>query len=150
MKKISLLICCAIIALSLSACGSNAQSPQNTDGAVVTSEPEMGVDLTGEWEEIDGSEDTVHIATITNDTIEVYWFNKNDETKSLYWAGSFTPPTDNSKKYEWESINDKEKTDTAILASTSETKKFTYKDGQITYEASALGNTKTVKLEKLK
>ena len=29
-----------------------------------------------------------------------------------------------------------------------ETKEFTYKDGVISYEASAMGSTKTVKLEK--
>ena len=35
-----------------------------------------------------------------------------------------------------------------MLASSDDTKEFTYKDGVISYEASAMGSTKTVKLEK--
>ena len=36
----------------------------------------------------------------------------------------------------------------AIMDFSNETKEFTYKDGVISYEASAMGTTKTVKLEK--
>ena len=35
-----------------------------------------------------------------------------------------------------------------MLASSDDTKEFTYKDGQLTYEASALGTTMTMRLEK--
>ena len=50
--------------------------------------------------------------------------------------------------YTWDSVNDKEKTDSAILASGDDTKTFTYKDGQLSYSVSAMGNTQTVRLEK--
>lgn len=36
----------------------------------------------------------------------------------------------------------------ALLASGDDTKDFTFKDGVISYEASAMGTTTTVKLEK--
>ena len=45
-------------------------------------------------------------------------------------------------------VNDTEKTDSALLASGDETKTFTYSDGQITYDVTAMGITETVKLEK--
>ena len=40
----------------------------------------------------------------------------------------------------------KEKTGMALLASSDDTKEFTYKDGVISYEASAMGTTKKVEL----
>jgi len=36
----------------------------------------------------------------------------------------------------------------ALLASSDDTKEFTYKDGVISYEASAMGTTKKVELTK--
>lgn len=67
---------------------------------------------------------------------------------SQYWAGSFDAPTTADEPYTWESENDKDQTDMAILASGDDTKTFTYQDGVISYEVSAMGVTQTVKLEK--
>lgn len=76
--------------------------------------------------------------------------NTDSESKSLYWAGTFVAPETPDEPYTWESVNDKEKTDSALLASGDDTKTFTYEKGEISYEASALGTTKTVRLEKAK
>ena len=105
--------------------------------------------LVGEWKESETEPgDMYHIATITESTIEIYWYTEEDSTKALYWAGTFEPPT-TSGPYSWVSNNDVNQTESAILASSSPTKEFTFKDGIISYEASALGITTTIKLEKL-
>ena len=106
-------------------------------------------DLTGEWKQVDGnSEDTYQTATIKDGVIEVYWINETENSKALYWAGTYIAPTTADEPFSWDSANDTEKTSTAILASGDDTKTFTYQNGQISYEVSALGVTQTVKLEK--
>ena len=105
--------------------------------------------MTGEWKQINSnSEDSWQSATIDEDTITVYWVSNNGDTKSLYWAGTYVAPETSDEPYLWDSENDTEQTSTALLASGAETKTFTYENGQISYEASALGTTMTVRLEK--
>lgn len=101
-------------------------------------------DLTGEWTESDPAEQ-YQSATITGDTIEVYWVSDGGDTKSLYWAGTFVPPTE-AGDYKWTSQNDTSKTANAMLASSAETKEFTFAGDEISYEVTALGTTKTVRL----
>jgi len=107
--------------------------------------------LTGEWKQSNSkSEETFHAATISGDTIEIYWVSDNGDTKSLYWAGSFIAPTTADETYTWDSKNDHSKTDSAMLASSDDTKTMTYQNGVLSYEASAMGTTTKVKLEKQK
>lgn len=87
-------------------------------------------------------------ATIYGDTISIDWVSDNGDTRAIYWIGTYVPPTVNEKKYQWVSERDKEKTDMAIMASTDDTKEFTYSNGQISYEASMLGTTRVMQLEK--
>lgn len=103
--------------------------------------------LTGEWEQSnqeDGPGST-HVATIVGETISIYWVSE-DNSKSLYWAGTVHVPDSAEGVFTWESVNDKSKTDSALLASPADTKVFTYSDGVISYEASALNETWTVQL----
>ena len=58
----------------------------------------------------------------------------------LYWAGSYIAPTDSKTPYTWDSVNDTEKTGSAILASSDETKTFTYSDDTISYSVTAAGS----------
>lgn len=78
--------------------------------------------------------------------IEINWMSK--DSKSLYWAGTYIAPESAVTEYSWTSENDKDKTSSALLASGDDTKDFTYKDGVISYEVSAMGTTKTMKLTK--
>jgi hypothetical protein len=80
----------------------------------------------------------------------IYWVSDNGDTKLLYWAGSFVAPTTVDEPYVWTSENDHNKTDNAMLASSDDTKTMTYQSGVLNYEASALGTTTTIKLEKQK
>lgn len=108
------------------------------------------LDLTGEWKQVNSNSDTAwHRAIINGNTIEIYWIGDGGETSALYWAGTYVPPQSNNEPYSWESKNDHEKTDFAMLASGDDTKTFTYENGQLSYSASALGVTMTVKLEKV-
>jgi len=67
----------------------------------------------------------------------------------LYWAGSFVPPNAPGDSYSWDSQNDHSKTDNALLASTDDTKTFTYSAGVLSWQASALGTTMTIKAQRV-
>lgn len=145
-KKTLALIFAAFMALSVTACGNNTDTQGSTGGDTAETQ-QTPPDLVGEWEQVNkNSEDSYQTATITADTITVNWVTP--DSKALYWAGSYDAPTTADEPYTWESVNDTEQTETAILASGDDTKKFTYQDGQISYDVTAMGVTTTVKLEK--
>lgn len=152
-KRILAILLAGMMAISATACGGSNDSSIDPDSASNSSEqleePEEPTDLTGTWksEENDGS---YQEAVITTDRIEINWVSDGGDTKSIYWIGTYEAPTEAVDEYSWTSERNKEETDTALLASTDDTKDFTYKDGVISYEASALGTTKTVELTKEK
>lgn len=151
MKKRILILMATALCLAIAGCGNEQAASPGSGDEVNTTEQETAVppDLTGEWKQVDGnSEDSYQTATIQDGTMEIYWVTDGGETKALYWAGSYTAPTTADEPYSWDSVNDTEKTDSALLASGDETKTFTYSDGQITYDVTAMGITETVKLEK--
>lgn len=142
---------------SISGCSSNTTNTttpkeSNTVATETVEEKEEKIlNLEGEWKQVDSdSSEMYHKAIITSDTIEIYWVDVAENSESLYWAGSYIKPSDSEKEYSWDSVNDKEKTDVALLASGEDTKTFTYKDGKLSYSASALGTTKTIELEQVK
>ena len=140
-KSIILVICLAFAIIFITGCSS-----KSTNTA-----PKKIPNLIGEWKQSNSdSEDSYQAATIKGDTIEIFWVSDNGDTKSLYWAGTFTAPTSSDEPYTWDSVNDRSKTDMALLASTADTKTMKYEKGIISYEASALGTTTTIKLEKQK
>ena len=150
-KKILIVMLVGMLAVSATACGRSNDSSSDPDSASNSSEqleePEEPTDLTGTWksEENDGS---YQEAVITTDRIEINWVSDGGDTKSIYWSGTYDAPIEAVDEYSWTSERNKEETDTALLASTDDTKDFTHKDGVISYEASALGTTKTVELTK--
>ena len=150
--RIFSLMLCAALCLSLSACGgapSGAAPASGGSAAAASSSAPAAPDLTGDWKQVNAaSEDSDQVATLQGDTIEIYWVTESADTKSLYWAGTFVAPETADEPYTWESANDTEKTGSALLASGDETKTFTYQDGQISYDVSAMGMTQTVRLEK--
>jgi len=139
MKKLAIItLCMALLITLFTGCSGNGN---NTSKQIP--------DLTGEWKQANSkSDDSYQAATISSNTIEIYWVSDNGDTKSLYWAGSLVAPTTSDEPYIWDSENDHSKTDSAMLASGDDTKTMTYQNGVLSYEASALGTTTTVKLEK--
>lgn len=157
MKKLAIInLCVALLITLFTGCSSTTTSSGNGDkthkNAAESKTPEKQIpDLTGEWKQVNSkSKDSYQAATISGGTIEIYWVSDNGDTKSLYWAGSFVAPTTADASYKWDSKNDHSKTENALLSSSDDTKTMTYQNGVLSYEASAMGTTTTVKLEKKK
>jgi hypothetical protein len=142
----------AVFAL-LAACSTTADTVPSSGRAASASEkstptPTPAPDLTGTWKQSNShSADNYQQATITGSTIAIDWVADNGATTSVYWAGSFTPPTA-AGSYSWTSENDTSKTSNALLASSDPTKDFSYENGVISYQVSALGTTTTVELKR--
>lgn len=145
MKKLGILgLCMALFMAMFIGCNSTTVSSNNSS----TTKKQIP-DLTGEWKQKNSkSDDSYQLAKISNDTIEIYWVSDNGDTKSLYWAGSFEAPITADEPYSWTSKNDHSKTKNAMLASNDDTKDMKYENGILSYEASAMGTTTTIKLEK--
>lgn len=145
-KKLAIISLCVALLISIfTGCSSTPTSDGNGENTPKKQIP----DLMGEWkQENSKSDDSYQAATISGDTIEIYWVRDNGDTKSLYWAGSFVAPTTADEPYSWTSKNDHSKTKSALLASSDDTKTITYQNGVLSYEASAMGTTTTVKLKK--
>lgn len=146
MKKLVIISFCVVLLITIfTGCSSTTTSTGNGGNTTKKQIP----NLTGEWkQENSKSDDSYQAATISGDTIEIYWVRDNGDTKSLYWAGSFVVPTTADEPYSWTSKNDHSKTKSALLASSDDTKTITYQNGVLSYEASAMGTTTTVKLKK--
>ncbi len=142
MKKILPFVLLLTMLFALAACSGNKETSEKEKS-------QKPLDLTGEWVQVNSnSKDAWQEAAINDDVIEINWISDNGDTRSLYWSGTFIAPTEASKTYTWTSKNDTSKTENALLASTAETKDFTYEDGILSYEASALSTTTVIKLEK--
>lgn len=145
-KKLAIIsLCVALLITIFTGCSSTPTSSGNGSNNHEKQIP----DLTGEWKQENSKSDkSYQAATIIDDTITIYWVSDNGDTKSLYWAGSFVAPTTADEPYSWTSKNDHSKTESALLASTDDTKTMKYQNGVLSYEASAMGTTTTVKLKK--
>ena len=101
-------------------------------------------DLRGTWKEIEPGE-TWHEAYINNNEIEIYWIST--DLKALYWKGTYVAPEKKTNSYTWISNNTINPDKFYLMASDSPTKEFKYDKGILSYEASALGVTKIVKMK---
>jgi len=157
MKKIIAVAAAGALVVVLAGCSgtettTTSQKPAEGQQAAQEEPKAEPLNLDGTWKSIDNeSEDAWQEAVITGNTITIDWVSNNGETKALYWAGTVDEPSGETvdDTFTWDSVNDTEQTSTALLASGDATKKFTYSDGQISYEASAMGTTKTVRLERV-
>lgn len=139
MKKYIILVLLCVLLTFTTSCGGNP------DSDLTKSIP----DLSGQWKQVNSnSKEQYQGAIIEGNKIEIYWVSNNGDTRSLYWSGSFLPPTTEDEPYSWTSSNNKEKTEEAILASRDDTKTFSYEDRQISYSSSVMGTTTTIRLEK--
>lgn len=147
-KKLLIFSIACTLSLSLIACGKpTSEMSQNDESQTSASETKKPLDLSGTWQS-DENEGSYQEAIIGDDTIEINWISDGGDTQAIYWIGTFDAPTEFTEEYSWISARDKEKTDTALMASTDDSKEFTYKDGIISYKTSAFGVTTTMKLTK--
>ena len=150
MKKLLSLALIGTLALSLTACGSgSSKDNSSSNGKTVTKKEEKKepLDLMGTWQ-CDPVDGTYLKATISNDVIEIDWIFVEENKSAIYWVGSYDAPTTDTNEYSWVSNNDHEQTETSILASTDDTKEFTYNNGVISFAASMQGVSKTFELKK--
>lgn len=146
-RKIAAIGCGCALALTLAGCGGSTE--QETDASSVQEEQAQPLDLTGSWKQVNkNSEDSWQEAVIDDGAITINWVSNGGDTKSLYWAGTYEAPTSDTESYSWVSENDTSQTDKSLLASTAETKDFKYDNGVLSYEATAMGTTTTVKMER--
>lgn len=120
--------------------------------AVLTGQESTVSDLTGVWsdktvETVD-SEDTWMEAVITEGTISIDWVSDGGDTRWIYWVGTFDSKIEGALPQKVVSERNAEETDRALLASSDDTKEFTFEDGQLSYSQSALGQTRKIVLEK--
>lgn len=154
-KRIVALLIAGTMALSLSACGGGSSSDKSdskqneTTQETKKEEEKAPVDLAGTWKSEDNDGSWME-AVIADDTITVNWVSDNGDTTSIYWVGTYTAPTEYSADYTWTSDRNKERTDNAMLASTDDTKDFSYSDAdkELSYQVSMAGTTTKVKLTK--
>ena len=119
--------------------------PSTIQVAAGTSEASAALDLTGNWEKQNPG-DSYQAGYIVGDIIEIYWIMDGGESHALYWSGSYVAPTEDTNSYSWVSVNNTDRTHGKLLASSVDTKTFTYKNGVLSYSVSMLGVTTTYKL----
>ncbi|ERK60897.1 hypothetical protein N136_04897 [Leifsonia aquatica ATCC 14665] len=128
---------------------SSSSTASSSAKAEPTQEAAKAADLTGTWKQTNSaSPDSYQEAEISGNVITINWVTDNGDTKSIYWVGTFAAPTDPATPYKWTSTRDVAATESAMLASTDDSKEFTFQDDTISYSASALGTTTTIKLAK--
>lgn len=88
--------------------------------------------LLGEWRQTDTEENEDFVAAyISEDTVETYLLS-GDDTRELFWSGTFVPPEDGKTSYKWISERHDEKLTDTPLAPEEETLEFRYKKGTLT------------------
>ncbi|SDH40325.1 hypothetical protein [Microbacterium sp. 77mftsu3.1] len=122
-------------------------APAATQEAPEQEEAPAPIDLDGEWKQVNSKDaNSYQWATIKGDTIVIDWVNDAEDMKATYWVGTVEEPAPGSDPFTWESTRDT--SESGLLASTDDTKKFTVTDGILTYELSAMDVTMTVEMEK--
>lgn len=102
-------------------------------------EPKEPPDLRGQWQQVLGDDkepDYYHLARITDDYIEIYYYYTADGSTNLFWYGSFEPPEDGKEPYTWTSENKlPENIGPRVFryASRDAKRDFTYKKGLLSY-----------------
>ena len=146
-----------IVAFLLTGCSSSPGSPA-TEGSGTASTtmapsedpapPAEPLDLTGDWKQTNSNAaDSYQAATIAGDVITVNWVNEADSTTALYWVGTYEAPADATETFTWLSAGDVAQMESGLLASGDDSKEFTYEDGKLKYELTAMGVTMTVEME---
>jgi hypothetical protein len=135
--------------LALTGCAGAGTTTTGTVESKAAQATPKAPDLAGTWKQSNSNSDkSYQQATITADKITINWVSDGGNTTSIYWVGTFAPPTSPTEPYAWTSQRDTEATKSALLASSDATKEFKYEGGTISYKASALGTTTTVNLKK--
>lgn len=158
MKKGVLVLLSAMVAISMVGCSSGKvnegdKTEQVASESSITQEESSSekvesaepLDLTGLWVQEDAENDSYMAAEIREDgKIGIFFVLKENDTPQTYWVGTYDAPADSVDEYSW--ISENTFGGISLLASSADTKEFTYKDGKITYEVTVKGNSRDVNL----
>lgn len=154
MRKFITLIVAAWFIAILSGCSSPSvpsTSPVKAPTAAATATQEVQVveDIPVAWNGVWVSDPEFMSAKIVGDLITIDIVTT--DSKSLFWKGTWPVATKAAKDNETIEIaskGDVEALGMSIMGSSEKIKTFTYKDGEITFEFSMMGTTKTVHVKK--
>lgn len=138
------------LVLTLGACSGQAQNTSTSTQEATPAEQKKPLDLTGKWHATNSADPATSTmeAEIKDGTITIYLVNKKEDTKMLYWQGTVPTPDTTEDKYDFTSEADTEALSKSIMGSQDKTKDFKYENGVLSFDFTALGTTKTIKMEK--
>lgn len=143
-----------VAALALSGCGATDAAPASTSPAGANEakpveEAPKAPDLTGDWKQSNSHSETDFMtAAIADGVVSIDWELGSEEITAVYWVGTFEAPADATEPHTWTSQRDAAATDTAVMASTEDTKEFTYTEGLLSFTVSIQGESATVEMKK--
>lgn len=107
--------------------------------------------LVGEWHQVDSNPDGWFTASISGESIQVDLHGR--DSRSIFWMGSFDTSHRPTGKFKVVSIPDPDARYTmkhSLMASNESKKTFTYDNGEISFEFSALGSSTIVHMRQTK
>ncbi len=132
-KCLALILMLAV--LMLPACGNGENAGSATEEAAKAN----ALDLTGSWvAEVQGN-DYYLAGFIEDDLIELHWVSNYDQYGSVYWAGTYKAPKEETDTYSWSSERDEEIMATTTYGAPDDKRHFRYEDGKLILEAGLQG-----------
>ena len=149
-KKIAVAVAGAALALTLGACSGQPQGNATNQQQAAPVEQKKPLDLTGKWHATNSADESsvTFEAEIKDNVITIYFVDKKADTKSLYWQGTAPAPDTTDDKYNFTSQADTDALSKSLFGSQDKTKDFKYENGVLSFDFSALGTTKTIKMER--
>ncbi len=149
-KKIAVAVAGAALALTLGACSGQPQGNATNQQQAAPVEQKKPLDLTGKWHATNSADESsaTFEAEIKDNVITIYFVDKKADTKSLYWQGTAPAPNTTDDKYNFTSQADTDALSKSLFGSQDKTKDFKYENGVLSFDFSALGTTKTIKMER--
>ena len=138
------------LVLSLGACSRQTQNTSTGAQEATPAEQKKPLDLSGKWQATNSADPATSTmeAEIKEGTITIYLVNVKEDTKMLYWQGTVSTPDTTDDRYNFTSEADTEALSKSIMGSQDKTKDFKYENGVLSFDFSAMGATKTIKMER--
>jgi hypothetical protein len=136
MRKALALLAMIVSIFTLAACG-------DTHGASGSKNP---TSLVGEWHQVNSNPNGWLTASISGEAIQVNL--RGRDTSSIFWLGSFDTDRTPVGKFKVVSLGDQDAMRWKITASTESKKTFTYNNGDLSFEFSAMGSSTTIHMAK--
>ena len=150
-KKLALLGTSILLAGALGGCGgAPTSSNQGSTATEQKQEQKQPLSLDGTWQATNSADPATSTmeAEIKDGTITIYLVSVKEDTKMLYWQGTVPAPDTTDNKYNFTSEADTEALSKSIMGSQDKTKDFKYENGVLSFDFTAMGTTKTIKMER--